>query len=180
MAKKPHYCGSFTRELPCSDFVSITSLSCTALPISSTGGVLCNCCFFAALHKPRQGLAAQAGPWAQQWQDSSDTTPPCTAGQRQDVYSSTDTITIHGIITSGDSLYQHQDRLGALWTQTLLPQNVVKEFSLLINTQNTKGIKPCTPAMGTISKLIKIIRKNHCVRRIHTGSHCSDTPLHPL
>lgn len=158
MAKKPHYCEPFIRELPCSDFVSIISLSCTALPIFSTGDVLCNCCFFAALHKRGQGLTAQAGLWAQQWQDSSDITPPCTtAGQRQDVYSSTHTITIHGIITSRDSLYQHRDRLGALWTQTLLWQNAVKEFSPLINTQNTKGIKPCTPAMGTISKLIKII-----------------------
>lgn len=75
-------------------------------------------------------------------------------GQRQDVYSSTDTITIHGIITSRDSLYQHQDRLGALSSQTLLWQNAAKEFSLLINTQNTKGIKPCSPAIGTISNKI--------------------------
>lgn len=158
MAKKPHYCGPLTRELPCSDFVSVISLSCTALTIFSAGDVLCNCCFFLLSTSkgsiiPRGRAEGTAVPSGQRWQDSSDITPrPHGAGQRQDVYSSTDTI--HGIITSRDSLYQHQDRLGALSSQTLLWQNAAEEFSRLINTQNTKGIKPCTPAMETISNKI--------------------------
>lgn len=168
MTKKPHYCGPFTRELPGSDFVP--DLSAAQPSPRSVFEMLYVTAAFLLLSM-REGSSSSPGRAVGhssatgqqgQGQDSGDSTAvtsqlPAQAGQRQDVYSSTDTITIHGIITSRDSLYQHWDRLGALSTQTLLGQNAAKEFSPLINTPNTKRIKPCTPAMGTISKLIKII-----------------------
>lgn len=141
------------------------SLSCTAITIFSIWDVLCNCCFFPALHKRRQKLIPRgravehsSARWTavtgQQWHHTSpalgqDKGRMFTAAQIQLQFMASSLLETLCISTRTDwELCQHK---------CLLWQNAVKEFSSLTNTQNTKRIKPWTSAMGTISKLIKVI-----------------------